>query len=67
MPYHINKSGSGYKVTSAKHPQGFSKKPLSKKKAEKQRAAIHANTNENKIPIILKKINAKLQNLVEDN
>lgn len=45
MPYHIKKSGDGYKVTSAKHPQGFSKKPLSKKRAKAQQAAIYANTH----------------------
>lgn len=45
MPYHVKKSGGGYKVTSAKHPHGFSKKPLSKEKARKQQAAIYANTH----------------------
>jgi len=45
MPYHVKKSGSGYKVTSAKHPNGFSKKPMSKKRAKKQQAAIYANTH----------------------
>jgi hypothetical protein len=45
MPYHVSKSGSGYKVTSAKHPAGFSKKPMSKEKAKKQQAAIYANAD----------------------
>ncbi len=45
MPYHIKKSGSGYKVTSAKHPHGFSKKPMSKAQARKQQAAIYANAD----------------------
>lgn len=46
MPYKLSKSGKGYKVTTPNHPQGFSKKPLSKAKAKKQMAAIHANTHE---------------------
>ena len=46
MPYKIKHSGSGYKVTSPNHPHGFSKKSISKKKAKKQLAAIHANSNE---------------------
>lgn len=45
MPYKVKKSGGGYKVTSAKHPHGFSKKPLSKERARKQQAAIYANTH----------------------
>lgn len=41
MPYKITKSGSGYKV---KHgDKAFSKKPMSKKQAEKQRRAIEMN------------------------
>jgi hypothetical protein len=44
MPYKKKKVAGGYKVTSPNHPQGFSKKPLSAKKAEAQRKAIYANT-----------------------
>jgi hypothetical protein len=43
MPYRVSKKGGGYKVTSPNHPQGFSKKPLSKERARKQQAAIYAN------------------------
>ena len=45
MPYKIRKKGKGYKVckTSGKC---YSKKPLSKKMAQKQRAAIAINTYE---------------------
>jgi len=46
MPYKIKKRGKGYKVTTPNHPQGFSKKPLSKKRAKKQLAAIHMNSTE---------------------
>lgn len=60
MPYHLKKSGSGYKVTSAKHPSGFSKKPLSKGRAKKQMAAIYANTNEGKMSLS-DKMNARLK------
>lgn len=45
MPYKVKKSGKGYKVTSPNHPSGFSKKPLTKKKAQQQQAAIFANTH----------------------
>jgi hypothetical protein len=46
MPYKIRKKGSGYKVckTSGKC---FSKKPLSRKKAIAQRAAIQINASVN--------------------
>jgi hypothetical protein len=42
MPYSIKHSGSGYKVHSPN--RSFSKKPLSKKKAQAQMRAIYANT-----------------------
>ena len=46
MPYKIKHRGSGYKVTTPNHPQGFSKHPLSKSKATAQLRAIKMNTNE---------------------
>ncbi len=46
MPYNIKKQKNGFKVCK---PDGkcFSKKPLTKKQAEKQRTAIIMNSNEN--------------------
>jgi hypothetical protein len=57
MPYKLKKINGGYKVckTSGKC---FSKKPLSKKKAEAQRAAIAINTYESS--------NTSLIRLIED-
>jgi hypothetical protein len=46
MPYKIVKRGSGYKVCKKTGSKCFSKKPLSKKKANAQRAAIAINTRE---------------------
>lgn len=46
MPYKIKKSGKGYKVCKKKGGKCFSKKPLSKKRAQAQRAAIAINTHE---------------------
>jgi hypothetical protein len=46
MPYHIVKSGSGYKVSNKNSGKTYSKKPMSKSKAKKQLAALHINTNE---------------------
>jgi len=40
MPYKIKKSGSGYKVCKKVGSKCFSKKPLSKKKAQAQMRAI---------------------------
>ena len=50
MPYKVSKRGGGFKVTTPNHPHGFSKKPMSKKKAGKQLAAIKMHTNESAIP-----------------
>ena len=47
MPYKVKHRGSGFKVTTPNHPQGFSKHPMSKKKAVAQLRAIKMNTNEN--------------------
>lgn len=41
MPYHVIKVEGGFKVASPKHV--FSKKPLSKSRAEKQLKAIRIN------------------------
>jgi hypothetical protein len=46
MPYKIRKKGSGYKVCKTTG-KCFSKKPLSKKRAIAQRAAIQINSNSN--------------------
>lgn len=46
MPYKIRKKGSGYKVCKTTG-KCFSKKPLSKKRAIAQRAAIQINSNTN--------------------
>lgn len=43
MPYKIKKSNGGFKVCKKKGGKCFSKKPLSKKKAKSQMAAILAN------------------------
>ena len=47
MPYKIRRRGSGYKVTTPNHPHGFSKHPMSKRKAIAQLRAIKMHTNEN--------------------
>lgn len=46
MPYKIRKKGSGFKVCKTTG-KCFSKKPLSKKKAIAQRAAIQINASVN--------------------
>lgn len=46
MPYKIKKFDGGYKVVTPNHPQGFSKKPMSKERAKRQLAAIKANAKE---------------------
>lgn len=49
MPYHIAKSGGGYKLVESAgghHPgRTFSRHPISRAKAEAQRRAIAANTH----------------------
>lgn len=50
MPYKIKHRGSGFKVTTPNHPQGFSKHPMSKNKAVAQLRAIKMNTNEAQFP-----------------
>ncbi len=46
MPYKVRKSGKGYKVANKETGKTYSKKPLSKEKADAQMRAIYANTNE---------------------
>ena len=46
MPYKISRSGSGFKVTSPNHPQGFSKEPQTKKAAAIQAWIIKRKTGE---------------------
>jgi hypothetical protein len=64
MPYKVAKSGSGYKVKNKDTGKTYSKKPLSKKRAEAQMRAIYANTNESaeKHPL-LRKIDQRLNQL----
>lgn len=60
MPWNIAKSGNGYKVRNKETGKTYSKKPLSKEKANKQMAAIYANYNESyfaeKLDIILERL-----------
>lgn len=59
MPYNIKKSGSGYKVCKkVGDKKCFSKKPISKKKAKAQLAAIGLHTHESSKP--------SLQDLIEE-
>lgn len=58
MPYTIKKTGKGYKVCKKQGGKCFSKKPLSKKKAQAQRAAIAIHTHESTKPSLI--------NLIED-
>lgn len=53
MPYKIKHRGSGFKVTTPNHPQGFSKKPQSHAKAVAQLRAIKMNTNESLANLIV--------------
>lgn len=43
MPYVVKKSGKGYKVFKKGSSKSFSKKPLTKAKAEAQQKALYAN------------------------
>lgn len=43
MPYSIKKKGSGYKVCKKDSSKCFSKKPMTKEKANRQMKAIYAN------------------------
>jgi len=66
MPYHLTKQDGGYKVTSAKHKKGFSKKPLSKTMARKQQAAIYANADPAD-EAFQRRLDSVLENLIENN
>lgn len=43
MPYHVKKSGKGYKVFKKGSSKSYSKKPLTKSKAHAQMRALYAN------------------------
>jgi hypothetical protein len=47
MPYVVNKSGSGYKVFKKGTSKSFSKKPMTKEKAQAQQKALYANESLN--------------------
>jgi hypothetical protein len=55
MPYKIRKRGSGYKVCKTTG-KCFSKKPLSKKRAIAQRAAIQINSSTNYFESLIESI-----------
>jgi hypothetical protein len=55
MPYKIRKKGSGYKVCKTTG-KCFSKKPLSKKRAIAQRAAIQINSSTNYFESLIESI-----------
>lgn len=44
MPYKLSEVKGGFKVKSPNHPQGFSKKPMTKRQAYQQLKAIMAQT-----------------------
>jgi hypothetical protein len=44
MPYKVKQSGKGWKVVTPNHPRGFSKKPMSKARAQAQLKAIYSST-----------------------
>lgn len=46
MPYHVVKSGSGYKVRNKRTGKTYSNHPIPKKRAEAQMRAMYANSNE---------------------
>lgn len=45
MPYEIRQEGDGYKVYKKGSDKSYSKKPISKRQAKKQAAALYANEN----------------------
>lgn len=56
MPYKLKKVKGGYKVGKKSSSKTYSKKPLSKAKAQAQMRAIYANTDEsfeNKLSVVL--------------
>ena len=65
MPYHVTPKDGGFKVTSKNHPNGFSKRPLSKTRARKQQAAIYANADPAD-EAFQRQLDSALQNLTED-
>lgn len=61
MPYEVVKSGSGYKVKNKESGKTYSDEPMSKEKAEAQKRALYANTNESKEHPLMKKIDERLK------
>lgn len=65
MPYEVVKSGSGYKVKNKDTGETYSKEPMSKEKAEAQKRAMYANTNESKeTHPLLRNIDKRLDDLL---
>ena len=65
MPYHVVKSGSGYKVHNKRTGKTYSKRPLSRERAEAQMRAMYANSSGESIapnPLAMKIDEALRQN-----
>ena len=65
MPYKVKKADGGYVVSSPNTPR-FSKRPMSKKRARAQQAAIYANADPTK-ESFSRKLDSVLENLIENN
>lgn len=63
MPYKLKKTGSGYKVCKKNSTKCYSKKPLPRKRALKQLAALHINTGESIQPTL----NQLIQQCLNEN
>lgn len=67
MPYHLVKSGSGYKVRNKRTGKTYSKSPIPRERAEAQMRAMYANSSDPKESVTNNSLSMKIDEALRQN